>query len=125
MLTYWILTEDTKQLIPASDIHPAHIRPNLCAQTKNSSSPLPGEPENPDPSELGPDTNPTPNITENLLPEVQFNDSRQDFVPEPQHGETSPSTFIYSWNKDICKVDKPEDFPRLHALGTHWEIFPI
>ena len=29
ILTYWILTEDTKQLMPASDIRPAHIRPNI------------------------------------------------------------------------------------------------
>ena len=43
---------------------------------------------------------------------MQFDDSRENFVPEPHHGETSPSTFIYSWNKDICKVDKPEDLPR-------------
>ena len=38
ILTYWILTEDTKQLIPASDICPAHIRPNICMQTDNSST---------------------------------------------------------------------------------------
>ena len=112
ILTYWILTDDTKQLIPASDIRPAHSRPNQRAQTENSSSPLPGEPDNPSSSNLGPDTAPIINTTENLPLELQFDDSRENFVPEPHHGETSPSTFIYSWNKDICKVDKPEDLPR-------------
>ena len=40
---------------------------------------------------------------------MQFDNSRETFVSEPHHDKTSPSTFIYSWNKDICKVDKPED----------------
>ena len=36
VLTYWVLTDDTKQLIPVSDIHPASTRPNMQAETGNS-----------------------------------------------------------------------------------------
>ena len=45
VLTYWVLTDDTKKLIPISDIHPTHIHPNQCAQSAKSDSPLSGEPE--------------------------------------------------------------------------------
>ena len=46
ILTYWVLTDDTKQLIPVSDICPAHLGPNQRAFTNSSSSPLLGEPAN-------------------------------------------------------------------------------
>ena len=59
VLTYWILTDDTKQLIPVPDICPAHIRTNQYAQPNNSSSPLLGELGIQVPADLGPDLAPT------------------------------------------------------------------
>ena len=63
VLTYWVLTNDTQQLIPVSDIHPAHIRLNQHIQTDNSSSLLLGEQEIQVPEELGLDKTPTRNST--------------------------------------------------------------
>ena len=50
VLTYWVLTDDTKKLILISDICPTHICPNQYAQSAKSNSPLPGEPEHADQS---------------------------------------------------------------------------
>ena len=58
ILTYWVLTDDTKQLIPVSDIRPAHLCPNQCVLDNSSSSPLLGEPEILVPTELGPNLAP-------------------------------------------------------------------
>ena len=46
VLTYWILTDDTKQLLAYSDIRPVTSRPNTRADLANSDLPLPGEESN-------------------------------------------------------------------------------
>ena len=68
VLTYWVLTDDTKKLIPISDICPTHIRPNQHAQSAKSDSPLPGEPEH-----ASNDTNP-----DNTTPKLESHDSRDE-----------------------------------------------
>ena len=47
VLTYWVLTDDTKQLIPVSDICPASTHPNMQAETGNSTPSFQGEPKMP------------------------------------------------------------------------------
>ena len=112
ILTYWVLTDDTKQLIPVSDIHPAHLRPNQCAFNNSSSSPLLGELENISSESMGPELAPTTNTTKTLNSEHPSMDSQILKSNESHHEQLDNNSFIYLWNEDVCKVDKPEDLPR-------------
>ena len=70
-----------------------------------------GEPEILVPVELGPDLAPNANGTKILDPDTNIT-SYKCFKPnETHHEDMDQNQFIYSWNEDICKVDKPEDLP--------------
>ena len=61
------------------------------------------------PAELGPQLAPT-NISTKIL-DLDPNISCHKILKpnETHHEDIDQNQFIYSWNKDICKVDKPED----------------
>ena len=60
---------------------------------------------------MGPDPAPNTNTIKILDSDSLSMDSSNLKPNETHHEKLDNNLFIYLWNEDVCKVDKPEDLP--------------